>query len=224
MPNALDRLFENMDRWRHLPSYQLERRVDVFFSVFMKDVVEAHVGVALKPVIVPEFPLRHGSLDPNLDTRTDTRARDTRNRSSKVDYLLVSQDLASAFFVELKTDMRSRDPKQDAHMRTAQRLGLRRVLKGVCTLAECSTEAGKYRALLGELAALGLVESESTSRFRLSGADPTLSIVYVQPVRSGVSELVIDFAEFATRIESSGDEIGRIFATHLRRWMTEPGA
>jgi hypothetical protein len=31
--DPLDRVFENLDRWRHLPAYQMERRADIFFSV-----------------------------------------------------------------------------------------------------------------------------------------------------------------------------------------------
>ena len=36
----IDRLFDRMDRWRHLPSYQLERRADLFFSLYLPEVLQ----------------------------------------------------------------------------------------------------------------------------------------------------------------------------------------
>ena len=55
-------IFENLDCWRHLPSYQLERRVDMFFSLYLKDILEMHVGRS--PVkVIPEFPLHIATLD-----------------------------------------------------------------------------------------------------------------------------------------------------------------
>ena len=31
----IDTVFDSMDRWRHLPGYQLERRADLFFALYM---------------------------------------------------------------------------------------------------------------------------------------------------------------------------------------------
>jgi hypothetical protein len=36
----LDSVFAHLDRWRHLPNYQLERRADIFFSVYSWSVVD----------------------------------------------------------------------------------------------------------------------------------------------------------------------------------------
>jgi hypothetical protein len=46
-----------MDRWRHLPAYQLERRADIFFSAYLPAVVAEHVGVRVSPSVVPELPV-----------------------------------------------------------------------------------------------------------------------------------------------------------------------
>lgn len=34
-------LFDRMDNWRHLPSYQLERRADLIFSLYLPEVLVA---------------------------------------------------------------------------------------------------------------------------------------------------------------------------------------
>jgi hypothetical protein len=37
----IDTLFDRMDAWRHLPNYQLERRADIFFAMYLP---EGHYG------------------------------------------------------------------------------------------------------------------------------------------------------------------------------------
>lgn len=61
--SAMYELLRQLDEWRHLPDYQLERRVDVFFGMFLPKVIEKRFGVCVDTV-VPEFPLRKGTLDP----------------------------------------------------------------------------------------------------------------------------------------------------------------
>ena len=46
-------IFELLDKWRHLPDYQLERRADIYFAMFLPDVLEARYGPC---EIIPEFP------------------------------------------------------------------------------------------------------------------------------------------------------------------------
>ena len=35
MNNHVNILFERLENWRHLPNYQLERRTDIFFSLYL---------------------------------------------------------------------------------------------------------------------------------------------------------------------------------------------
>jgi len=37
--NRIDAIFDRMDVWRHLPSYQLERRADLFFALYLPEVL-----------------------------------------------------------------------------------------------------------------------------------------------------------------------------------------
>jgi hypothetical protein len=57
---SVDTVFDHMDRWRHLPAYQLERRADIFFSVYLAEVVQEVTGVPVSPSMIPELPLKRG--------------------------------------------------------------------------------------------------------------------------------------------------------------------
>ena len=87
-------VFPTFDDWRHLPTYQLERRVDVFFGLLLPEIVETEFGIERKYLeVIPEFPLRKGTLEEcsvNTGRRDDKRNRD--NRSTKVDFAVFSRD------------------------------------------------------------------------------------------------------------------------------------
>lgn len=92
----------------------------LFFALFMRQVVERRTSVALRRTMIPEFPLRRGTL-----WGEDTDGADA---STKVDYALSSQDERSVFFVELKTDQSSRRDEQDAYPVESSRCGFRKRL------------------------------------------------------------------------------------------------
>lgn len=48
----IDTLFNRMDAWRHLPNYQLERRADLFFSLYLPEVLEAKLGFLVGDTII----------------------------------------------------------------------------------------------------------------------------------------------------------------------------
>ena len=84
--NNREPVFANLDRWRHLPNYQLERRADIFFSVYLRGLMEEVTGVALDDVIIPELPIKRELIWSDLAT----------DKSVKVDYVLFSKDRGNA--------------------------------------------------------------------------------------------------------------------------------
>jgi len=72
--DSLDRVFHQLDRWRYLPDYQLERRINIFFSVYLKDVVEKEMRVALEDEIIPEFPIKKDLIWPERPTNTSVKS------------------------------------------------------------------------------------------------------------------------------------------------------
>ena len=60
MENKIEKIFSNLDIWRKLPKYQLERRLDIFFTIYLKEIVEVFYkeilnekDIKLSEVIIP---------------------------------------------------------------------------------------------------------------------------------------------------------------------------
>ena len=99
-------LFDRMDAWRHLPNYQLERRADLFFSLYLPKVLEEKLGFPVRERLIPEFPVRIGTIYPHIPI----------NKSFKIDYVALSEDGSKAVLVELKTEGMSRRSSQDKYL------------------------------------------------------------------------------------------------------------
>ncbi len=230
----LERLFSNLDRWRHFPDYQLERRADIFFSLYLPMALEALAGVPLAGPIIPEFPLRKGAL-----WGEDTLGG---NQSVKVDYALFAADRSRVFFVELKTDDTSRRDAQDRYLERAAELGFRPLVEGIRRIAMATQAHQKYHHLLEALEQQGCLRlppglAEHTfpqpqrglSRL-LHAVEVTaapgewaIDVVYVQPnLPPGARG--VDFATLADLIATHPDPLSQSFAAHLRGWTTPSGA
>ena len=85
-------LFDRMDDWRHFPNYQLERRADILFSLYLCEVLESKLGFAIRDELAPEFPVRIGTIYPDIPS----------DKSYKIDYLAMSASGKRPVFVELK--------------------------------------------------------------------------------------------------------------------------
>lgn len=147
--SAMSEVFRTLDNWRHLPAYQLERRVDIFFGLFLPGVIERKFCVSDAEVI-PEFPLHKGAI-----------GKSKNNRSVKVDFAVFAnggEQKKRIFLVELKTDIRSLNRKQLDNMKAAKRARLRKLLCGVIEAARASSEPRKYAQLLWKLRDLCCLE------------------------------------------------------------------
>jgi hypothetical protein len=222
--DPLDTVFRHLDRWRHFPSYQLERRADIFLSVYLKEVVEDFTGVGLEDEIIPELPIKH----------------EQNCQSDKVDYALFAKDRSQVFFVELKTDAASRRDEQDAYLARAKGMGFRRVVEGIHAILASTNEHQKYHHLAVELARLGYfrvpVDLEDytyprprtglASRLRkieVAAVDSKVEVIYVQPEATD-GDLCIDFARFAECVSKHTDPLSKSFADHLQKWRSVAGA
>ncbi len=139
-------MFGLLDKWRHLPAYQLERRADIFFALFLPDVLNRHLStrdIAIDPRLIPEFPLKR---------RED-------NGSRKADYLALSTDRKHAFLIELKTDSASLDKHQFHYLNDAVHRGMHELLRDLKCIVKATEPCrrGKYFHLLKALNDLGLI-------------------------------------------------------------------
>lgn len=215
----VDDVLAQLDKWRHLPAYRLEPRADPFFAVYMRGLLESHFGAPISDLLVPEFPLRKGTLWPAL---TDDPKQ--KNLSVKVDYLAFDKTFETAYLVELKTDVGSRRDVQDAYLTQATVVSFQELLGGLLKIALASKSVNKYRNLIALFTKQGFLSAneELDQVVVLPKSNGVkLQIVYVQPDPHDGYD-VIDFEEAATFIETQG-AMGQTFARHLRRWRSRAG-
>ena len=229
--SSMEALFFMLDRWRNLPAYRLEPRVDPFFAMFLREVIEDHTGIPLQETVIPELPLRRGTL-----FGEDVKAP---NKSVKVDFALFAQDRSRLFLVELKTDEASRRSKQDKYLEIAKTLGACAILDGLLQILEHTNARyrPKYMALMKLLELVGCVELDTTgaadrsrsvgevlrdARVAVQEGEFAINVIFVQPEALN-GDLEIGFEQFAGVVERHDDELARLFARHLRSWTRPPG-
>ncbi len=220
-------LFDLLDRWRHLPAYQLERRADIFFGLFLPEVLNDHLlsrGIEIDQRLIPEFPLGQANT----------------KRSDKADFFALSVDRKHAFLIELKTDMRSLRNSQEDYLNRAVARGLAAILCDLRGMAKATDRHArrKYFHLLEAVAGLGLLRLPPGLEDKIHGPSrgvydliesievaphlPVLEIIHVLPNASGQMNC-IDFPSFACVVARRG-KLGARFAESLREWsIVAPG-
>lgn len=225
-----ERIFDLLDDWRHLPDYQLERRADIFFAACLPEFLSSHLKLDIRPSLVPEFPVRIGTIYPAIRS----------NQSCKIDYLALDASGRRAVFVELKTDSSSRREKQDDYLRAAREIGLPALLDGVLKIVCASDHKHKYCCLLRLLEKHGLITlppnlddalrspqyasavNACLPDVNIAALNPSIDVLYLQPVAKLPDE--IGFEELASWLDGHGGSLSSRFATSLRTWAaTRPG-
>lgn len=212
-----------MNTWRHLPNYQLERRADLLFSLYLCQALLSKTGIEINETFVPEFPARIGTIYPGIST----------DKSYKIDYVTVSKNRDSAFLIELKTEDASRRAAQDKYLIASKKAGMTALLQGVLQIFRATLAKHKYFYLLKQLEKMGLVlipnelenimhrkslqgANEASESIKIVSHVSSCEILYIQP--NGIGEHVITFAEFADTIENNQDPFAKLFARSLREW------
>ena len=92
----IDQLFYNLRIWKQLPKYQAERRLDVFFGLYMEDILKECRSNLFEEedqlILVPEFPLQKNK---------------SNNECTNIDYLVFNVTKKCVHAIELKTDKHS---------------------------------------------------------------------------------------------------------------------
>jgi len=232
--SRIDDLFDRLDRWRRLPGYQLERRADLFFSLYLPEVLEQCLGLAAEPSLIPEFPAKQS----------------TSNRSDRIDCLAVARDgsgtVDQVVLVELKTDKKSLRTEQFEYLVRAAVAGPAGLLRGLEAIRRATRAKKKYGYLVTMLEEAGLTAHSALacgsiqmcvmleeagltahSAGRLQGP---CRVVLVQPdskVADGTLDLFrthgvtltnISFARFRETVSQYDDPVSRRFAASLERW------
>ena len=228
--DPISSIFGLLDRWRHLPAYQLERRADIFFAVYLREVVASFTGAAIAQTIIPELPIKRDLIWPDRPT----------HKSVKLDYCLFAEDGSKVYFVELKTDAGSRRSAQDEYLERSVEIGFKAIVDGIRHIVLATSAHQKYHHLVSALVARNFFEAPSDlaeylfpsprpgvaaklEQIRVANANPPIEVIYVQPLAAG-ADRCIDFEMFAEHVERHPDPFSQSFAEHLRRWTTPAGS
>ena len=203
-----DKAFTLLDDWRHLPSYQLERRADIFFAVYLPEIAQKFLDLEPR-AIIPEFPVRIGG----------PKRRKSSNRSFKIDYLIRAKHGARVVFLELKTDMKSKRGKQDKYLREASEAGMLKLIDGLGLIYSATRQRAKYDSLFAQLAKAGFVESPISHPLHIVKRNYKTEIAYIQPWHDAAEGAkVITFREISQLLRRKRDELSRRFAESLDKW------
>lgn len=204
--NSIDAIFDNLDKWRHYPNYQLERRADIFFSLYLPEIMHKKFGYEIE-AIIPEFPIRIGEISSNEN-----------NKSFKIDYVAKAKNDKIVILIELKTDDASRRPEQDDYLKKALAKRFDQLLEGVIKIYDATNFKKKYNHLLRELERLGFIKVESGGNIRVAKDEYKTSMVFIQPNAKSEDKQSIGFEEIANIIEKRQDPLSLRFSKSLREW------
>lgn len=218
---VINELFNHLDDWRLLPGYQLERRADIFFGVHLKLVWQRIYNEEVMDII-PEFPIRKGLLPLHNDFNPENPKKPGvckgPNGSFQIDYLIITSK--RFYLVELKTDMASRNDKQDWYLNEAVKLGIDKLCDGVEEISNATAKKHKhkYRFLIDKLKHQSLLQKESDVSSKANSNQP-IKVCYIQPTKEGKD--TISFDDLENAISHLHNAMTLRFRASLQKWKTE---
>lgn len=207
----IDKIFELLDSWRNLPSYQLERRADIYFALYLPYLINKKFGVTVEHMI-PEFPVRIGTIYENKQLKNP-------NLSFKIDYVVVCKSNKSIYFIELKTDNNSRRDKQDWYLEQAQKIGIKKLIDGIFDIYKATSSKKKYNNLLNLLSEIGFLNKDNKTN---TCTDFKIEVLYIQPETDQSGKNIITFDEIAFQLKDESDYLSKRFVKSLISWKTNP--
>lgn len=208
---AVEQMLKNLDDWRHLPKYQLERRADLFFGLFIRKIMEERFG-KMHDLVLPEFPYNHNEAN---------------KTTVNFDYLLFSKDLSEVYVVELKTEPDSAGKDNNSYLEAVLKTNFKSIVEGLNGVIKNTQKKQKYTYLIDKLASdeVKFVEwnTEERKQFKWCHPEciPKLHVLYLspslnKPLFAGAEQIL--FREAAEILEKTGGAVECHFATYLRRW------
>lgn len=207
----IDKIFSRLDLWRSLPAYQLERRADIFFSIYLDDIFRSKFGHDID-LIIPEFPVRVGDIIINPPKQ---------NQSYKIDYVAICESVRKVYLIELKTDSRSRRIKQDEYLSKVKENTIKMLVDGLIKIYCATKQKKKYNNLIDSLSKHGWIKTGDKIPVNIC-EDYDVEIIYIQPQNPKNIENIISFNEIAAIISGRKDDITKRFIKSLNNWTTNP--
>ncbi len=210
--NFIQNLFDRLDHWRTFPTYQLERRADIFFALYLPQILKEVYGFHVD-IILPEFPVRYGDVHPE---------KDDWNKSYRIDYVAVDMNQNKVLLIELKTDNNSLRKTQDEYLETAKSLNIPGLVKSFNRIRKASRSINKYKNYLDEMIKIGWFE-DCDNKLKVSENTFEMEILYIAPDNSKMEgKKCITFDHVAEIIQKNNDEVSKRFAQSLKSWQINP--
>ena len=207
---TINRLFDLLDEWRMLPAYQLERRADIFFALYLDKIIEELRNSKIE-MIIPEFPVRVGDVDLQIKEI---------NRSFKIDYLAYSKTEQRVFLIELKTDQRSLREKQDWYLENSAKLRVSGLMSGLIKIHKATKQKNKYNKLLDKLETIDWIKRSDKKIENLNCLiEP--EVIYIQPLNRENRKNVISFDDVISVLSGIEDPIAKRFKISLNEWKLD---
>ena len=138
MEDKIEDIFKLLTKWYRYPKYQLERRLDIFFSIYLTEILKAKDIYIELDDIFPEYPLKKEN-----------------NQSTNADYAIFEnkESEIKLYLIELKTDMNSIFEPQIEYYKEFKKKKLNEVLEKVIQIQESKNckQWYKYDKLLEDI-------------------------------------------------------------------------
>jgi len=203
--------FKMMVDWKKLPAYRAEPRIDSLIGFYLPEMISDFLSDKIVGII-PEFPLRLGTLKPGLQGTIYAE------RSYKVDFYLLGAS-GTNYFIEFKTDSGSRNDSQDKYLKKAAELSMNDIVEGIICISKASTYKMKYSHLLNKLKSLRLLDESGV----YVGQSEEIRVVYVQPRNKDGAKNCIGFSQVAEWMKRKGgiDSFESHFVAALNEWAKD---
>ena len=213
--DCIGEVFASLDDWRHLPNYQLERRVDIFFSLYLVETLAQFLNEPISDMLIPEFPLT---------------ISDKSNRTVKMDYAAFNEKKTKFYLIELKTAMGSINPPQfERYSEAARCVG--KLFDDLIKIAKISKQTNKYLYLLNKLKnGPHFVETTEDGGWKTTELAYNLvgEVVLIAPLAPACSitdmriNHMITFSDISNVVKNYSDPLSRIFYESLQKWIDKP--
>lgn len=198
----MEQIFRLLGEWRKLPKYQLERRLDIFFALYLPQILKEKIGEFSYDDIIPELPLKKHNPKNNSSNNADYAVFHEENNKVKL------------YLIELKTDINSIfDENQVEYYKNNTNFEI--ILEGITEIQKNTKGIykTKYNALLEKLQKYGIVrksQDEKTWERTENEVHAEVEIIYIVPERNAKIDEVLgkfDIITFEKIIEILGDNV-----------------
>lgn len=202
----VNEIFDRLDEWRNFPAYLLEGRADIFFGIYLPNIIRKKFGSEIDHII-PEFPIKAGSIFNTDPTQASLPL--------KVNFLAISESEKEVYMISLKTDINSLRPLQYNHLHKAKEHNIKSIVDGILDIQHASMLKKKYNNLLQQLQKVGWLDD---SLKRNTAGQYKIKVVYIQPSDNSGSDEIITFDNIIKYLKDKEDFFTQRFCQSLSAW------